>query len=114
MDVDPAPGACCQPDTSLTPEKKVAEVDVDFVRKSVPGIGAFTTRGARTKRKLFLRNKQSLPPWTQEETESLVLFLMLHTDSKTWATHKNFRFWDEAGSFVQLKVHSPHLRSGKH
>ena len=72
----------------------------------------------KVRRKLFVRPEEVKPEakaqsvWTQEEIKSLVLFVALHCDGHTWMTHKDFRFWDEAGAFIQLHLHTPLKRSG--
>ena len=42
-------------------------------------------------------------PWSIEEIKSLVLFLMLYSDTKLWMM---LNFWTDAGSFIQLKIHT--------
>jgi len=48
-----------------------------------------------------------------EEMYALIQFLMFHTDGKTWVTHKDEKFWDDAGGFVQCYSQSVHCRSGR-
>ena len=38
---------------------------------------------------------------------------MLMTDGDKWPAHKRTGFWEHAGKFVQRRVKSRHLRSGK-
>ena len=59
------------------------------------------------------RSTRELPNWTDAELRCLTLFLVLHTDGKTWVAHKNFRFWDQAGVFIQQLLHTAYCRSGK-
>ena len=104
---------------TVTPVKRVSEVDVASVKKSLPAVGGMRTpkswpgkmKSTKIKR-LFVKEKRSQPPWTLDETKYLIYFLMLHTDGKSWVVHKDYHFWDEAGAFIQLRVHSPHKRSG--
>ena len=51
--------------------------------------------------------------WSEAELKQLTLFLLLHTDGKTWISHKNYKFWDSAGEFIQQILHTSHCRSGK-
>ena len=58
-------------------------------------------------------DKQEYTLWTDEEVYALTLFLMLHTDGKRWVTHKDMKFWDDAGGFIQKYSHITHCRTGK-
>lgn len=50
---------------------------------------------AETKRRmLFHTEKQEKLKWTDDEVYALVLFTMLYTDGKQWATHKDTKFWN--------------------
>ena len=51
--------------------------------------------------------------WTEDELRHLTSFLMLHTDGKSWVSHKDYKFWDSAGEFIQQLLHTSHCRSGK-
>jgi len=51
--------------------------------------------------------------WIEKEVYALVLFLMLHTDGKSWVVHKEMKFWTDAGIFVQRYSGTAHCRSGK-
>ena len=51
-------------------------------------------------------------PWTDQEIYSLVLFLMLCTDGKSWVAHKDMKFWEDAGTFVKQHSHSSYCRTG--
>ena len=59
------------------------------------------------------RRTRELPNWTDAELRCLMLFLVLHTDGKIWAAHKDFRFWDQAAIFIQQLLHTSYHRSGK-
>lgn len=52
--------------------------------------------------------------WSEEECRALVEFMMLMTDGDKWPAHKRIDFWEHAGKFVQRRVKSRHLRSGKY
>ena len=106
------------PDESpRTPEGGVDEVDVKVLRRNMRACMLVSPRSSgnvkNVKRKLFTKEKKSQQPWTDEEIKSLIMFVMLHSDGSSWMTHKEFRFWNEAGSFIQMRVHSLHQRSGK-
>ena len=65
------------------------------------------------KGKILFYKKQDNVSWSDDELYSLILFMMLFTDGKTWVAHKNERFWEEAGKFVQQRSHTLHCRTGK-
>ena len=65
-------------------------------------------------KKLFEATKPvQSPEWTQEELKQLVEFMLLYTDGKTWAQHKDMRFWGAAGEFIQRCLQTLYCRSGK-
>ena len=80
--------------------------------------GVRVPRGELEGRVLFdgeactLKDVKELPAWTDGELGALVSFLMLHTNGKSWVAHKDSRFWDEAGLFIQQSVKTTHRRSG--
>jgi len=51
--------------------------------------------------------------WSDKELLSLVQFLMLFTDWKTWVAHKDKKFWDDAGIFIHQQSHTCHCCTGK-
>ena len=51
--------------------------------------------------------------WTEDELRHLMSFLMLHTDGKSWVSHKDYKFWDSAGEFIQQLLLTSHCCSGK-
>jgi len=51
--------------------------------------------------------------WIDKEMYALVLFLMLHTDGKSWVVHKDMKFWIDAGIFIQRYSGTSHCRTGK-
>ena len=53
-------------------------------------------------RVLFPRQEQVNMKWLDKEFYALILFLMFHTDGKNWVTHKNKKFWEDAGTFVSV------------
>lgn len=61
---------------------------------------------------LFYR-KQDNVNWLDDESYSLILFMMLFTDGKTWVAHKNEKFWKDAGKFLQQRSHTSHCHTGK-
>ena len=50
--------------------------------------------------------------WSDGELKALTCFLLLYTDGKSWVAHKESRFWDRAGIFIQQQLHTSHCRSG--
>ena len=51
--------------------------------------------------------------WVDKEVYALILFLMLYTDGKCWVAHKDMKFWNDAGIFVQKYSGTLHCRTGK-
>lgn len=109
-----------------TPDKEVA---VDQLTVSVRSLGIVDTpkssrsrrRGVRpqlTGRVLFKEEQdtskgtRTLPEWSDEEFEALCSFLMLYTDGKSWPAHKDYRFWKQAGLFIQQRSKTSYCRSG--
>ena len=75
--------------------------------------GAQSRLNAETKRRtLFYAEKQEKLKWTDDEVYALILFMMLYTDGKQWAVHKDTKFWNDAGIFVQQHSGSSHCRTG--
>ena len=113
---------------STTPGRESA-VNIEELTASVQSLGLVDTpkssrkgRGVREKLKgrvLFekelckLRGTRELPNWTDEELGALTSFLMLYTDGKSRVSHKDWRFWDQAGLFIQQQLKTSHCRSGK-
>ncbi len=104
-----------------TPVAGSSEVDVEGLRRmqiSVVGDPVVETprssgvRTSRVRRKLFEKAKKTQYPWSTEEMKSLISFVMLYSDGQSWMTHKDCRFWGEAGSFIQSRVYTPYKRSG--
>ena len=61
-------------------------------------------------RKIFASKAQENFLWTDEESYSLILFLMLCTDGKTW---KDKKFWEDAATFIKQHSQTSHCRTGK-
>lgn len=107
-------------DSPRTPEGGRSEIDVQRFRSMQIGVASqpamesplSATKSKKVKRNLFPKEIKSHDPWSVEETKSLVLFIMLYSDGKAWMTHKDFNFWNEAGGFIQRRVHTPYKRSG--
>ena len=75
--------------------------------------GSQSRLNAETKRStLFHTEKPEKLKWTDDEVYALVLFTMLYTDGKQWVTHKDTKFWNDAGIFVQQHSGSSHCRTG--
>ena len=51
--------------------------------------GTQSRLNAETKRTLFYAEKQEKLKWTDDEVYALILFMMLYTDGKQWAVHKD-------------------------
>ena len=65
--------------------------------------------GNSTKKK----QPRSIPPWT-ELVKLLTEFIMLYTDGEKWVSHKNMKFWDQAGKYMQQFLNTFYVRSGRY
>ena len=52
--------------------------------------------------------------WSDEELQALTAFLMLYTDGKSWVAHKDDKFWNQAGVFIQQQLKTSHCRTGRY
>ena len=59
------------------------------------------------------RPASRLPNWVEEEVKCLIDFLLLYTDGKSWVSHKDAAFWNQAGIYIQQQAKMPYCRSGK-
>ena len=71
-------------------------------------------KGQLTAKKLFQQQAKKVqsPEWTDEEHKQLLEFMLLYTDGKTWVMHKEMRFWEAAGKFIQQRLQTVNRRSG--
>ena len=55
------------------------------------------------------------PPWTTQEDQALVSFMLLYTEGASWSSRrsKGDQFWDKAGQYVQTTVNSEYCRTGE-
>ena len=67
--------------------------------------------GRLLSRKLFSRPRTPPPRWSDDESRQLVQFILLYTDG-SWVLHKDKKFWDCAGKFIQQSLGTSHCRSG--
>ena len=113
-----------------TPTELVSSVDVDNLTAAVGGLlltdtpksrPGLTSKlgiiGKRVERHILFDSKgystkEQPLNWSDEELRLLTSFLMLYTDGKAWVAHKDSRFWDRAGQFIQQQLHTAHCRSG--
>jgi len=70
-------------------------------------------RNIATKGRVLFPKKHETVAWSNKEILSLIQFLMLFTDGKTWVAHKDMKFWDDAGIFINQQSHTHHCRTGK-
>ena len=112
-DVSYEDGSCYPANSASTPVKRASNIDVESLRKGVAAVSFVESprsrsgsKSVKARRNLFMNKKPSQPQWTLDETKGLVYFLMLHMNGKSWSVHKDFRFWDIAGTFIQFRVHS--------
>ena len=64
------------------------------------------------RRILFPRKEQEHLKWLDKEVHAFILFLLFHTDGKSWVTHKHEKFWEDAACFVQLHSQPANQRTG--
>jgi len=50
--------------------------------------------------------------WSDEELQALTSFFMLYIDGKFWVAHKDYKFWCQAGIFIQQQVKTNHCHTG--
>ena len=51
-------------------------------------------------------------PWGEEEIKALIEFILFYEREDKWPCHKHSAFWKGAGTFIQVRCKTPHLRSG--
>ncbi len=129
MDIDE--GTLPTSTTSVaTPPDKMGTVSVQEVSGAMSGLALVDTpkssRSHRKKRGKKFRQgmegrvlfgyeepkTQKQPVWSDEEVLSLLGFLMIFTDGKSWVAHKDVQFWNQAGAYIQHEVKTPYIRSG--
>lgn len=49
-------------------------------------------------------SQSQITKWSDEELQALTTFLMLYTDGKSWVAHKDDKFWNQAGVFIQQRL----------
>ena len=114
---------CCTPKEGIS-RMTLEEITTAFTRMSTSCTpnSRFTTapdnhsrlRSEAKRRVLFKQEKvDASTKWSEEESYALVLFLLLHTDGKTWVARKDHKFWAEAGKFVKCHSKSAHCRTGQ-
>lgn len=57
------------------------------------------------------QRQKKMPTWSIEEVQSLLMFMMFHTDGSHWVEHKDIQFWGAAGKFIHTRTSLP-CRSG--
>ena len=62
---------------------------------------------------LFPAKTQENILWTDDEIYSLILFLMLFSDGRTWVARKDKKFWEDAATFIKRHSCPSHSRTGK-
>jgi len=100
-------------DTPKTPDA-VGEVS-RVMDNGTPVKAASTSRlRGRTKGKVLFpaQPAEARVKWSDQECNALVAFLMLHTDGKSWVSHNETKFWDQAGVFIQQQLKTGHCRTG--
>lgn len=68
---------------------------------------------ASKQRTLFPAKPQENILWTDDEIYSLIVFLMLFSNGKTWVARKDKKFWEDAATFIKLHSCTSHCRTGK-
>jgi hypothetical protein len=95
---------------SLKPRRKRQSepMIVAPIRRSLTPTRAIS--GRPSARRLFTRPRTPPPRWSSEESKQLVEVL-LNTEGSAWVLHKDMRFWNEAGKFLQQSLGTAHCRS---
>ena len=108
-----------------TPPERISSAEFDNLSAAVDGLILTDTpksrpgpkvgvTGKRLKCKILFPSEgpKDQPKWSDEELRMLTCFIMLYTDGKAWVAHKDSRFWDQVGLFIQQQLHTSHRRSG--
>ena len=80
-------------------------------RRPVTPTRTLPVTGRLSARKLFPRPRTPPPRWSDDESRQLVQFMLLYADG-CWVMHKDKKFWDSAGKFIQQSLGTLHCRSG--
>ena len=56
---------------------------------------------------------RTLVSWGDSELKFLTEFILFHCPGDKWPTHKNMRFWNEAGQYIKRRTEAVNLRLGK-
>ena len=106
-----------------TPKESVSFVNVEDLTSAFnkmsglcvtpkPERSASRLRNEARGRVLFPKQEQVKTRWLEKEDYALTLFLLFHTDGRTWVSHRDEKFWCDAGIFVQHHSQSAHCRTG--
>ena len=115
--------------TYSTPKERISEISVEEVTRAFSKLRTVTTPKSRftsapgshyralgkTKGKVLFPKPEKTnlsSKWSDKEEYALVLFLMCHTDGKTWIAHKDHKFWEDAAKFVKHHSCSVQCRTG--
>ena len=85
------------------PRRRLLYQNVD---SSVRSEGAGSTRTAES------ATSEGAGSWAESEIKALVEFVLFHEKDDKWPCHKRSAFWRGAGSFIQIRCKTLHLRSG--
>ena len=110
--------------TPLTPQGGISEVNLDDVTKSLKELTVGVISPSRSSKVGKLKGKKlefndppghggAMPLWTDQETESLVRFLLMYCDGHAWPGRKDFKFWNCAADFIKKEANTMYTRSGK-
>lgn len=108
----------------LTPQGGVSKVNVDDVTKSLKELTVSISSPSRSTKVGKLKGKKlefndppgqggAMPSWTDQETESLVRFILMYSDGHAWPGRKDFKFWNGAADFIKKEANTMYTRSGK-
>ena len=96
-------------DVTLT--RRLPITDQERRRCDVTPTRRLPITGRLLSRRLFSRPRTPPPRWSDDESRQLVQFILLYTDG-SWVLHKDKKFWDCAGKFIQQSLGTSHCRSG--
>ena len=100
----------------LTPHGGISEVNVDYLTKSLQELTVDVSSPSRSSKVGKLKGKKlefdasspgcggAMPSWTDQETESLVRFILMYSNGHAWPARKDFRFWKGAAEFIKKEA----------
>lgn len=108
----------------LTPQGGITQVNLDDVTRSLKELTVDVSSPSRSSKAGKLKGRKLefndppgagglMPTWTDQETESLVRFILMYSDGHAWPGRKDIKFWNGAADFIKKEANTIYTRSGK-